>query len=88
MRVFRFFLLALLVAFSSTAYAVASVHKCCDAPACDIGHCIDLGCAPAPPAVAFNKPLPAPIPRAGALYAAPLLPSLPDPNHVVWTPPD
>lgn len=88
MRTFRLLLLALVFVLSTTASAVASVHKCCPDAACDIVHCIAMECAPALPAFAFNKP-PA-LPAVRADQAPAVRPALPPPDRYeeVWTPPD
>lgn len=87
MRLFRLLLLALFI-LGSSAQAVTPVHKCCPSAACDIAQCIDMGCAPPAPAVAFNRPATT-LPLATAPVAAmPVTAHIPDPYEEVWTPPD
>jgi len=87
MRTFRFLLLVLFI-LGSSAQAMAPVHKCCPSAACDLAQCIDMGCAPPAPAVAFNRPAAA-LPLAAApACAVPVHNLVSDPYEEVWTPPD
>jgi hypothetical protein len=72
----------------SSAQAMASVHKCCPSAACSVAQCIDLGCAPPAPAVAFNRPAAAQAITLAAAYVAHAITRTADPYEEVWTPPD
>ncbi|MTV40428.1 hypothetical protein [Duganella radicis] len=88
MRRLRFLFLLLVFVLSSSAQAMASMHKCCPSAACDISQCIDMGCAPPAPAMAFNRQA-AVLPLGAApVYALPVTTRLSDPYEEVWTPPD
>jgi len=87
MRIFRFLLLALFI-LSSSAQAVASVHGCCPAADCGMAQCMDMGCAPALPAVAFNRPAAALAMSVAPVYVAHVATRSSDPFEEIWTPPD
>lgn len=88
MRSIRFLLLALLFALSTSLSAAASVHACCPHQDCDIAHCVEMGCAPALPLFAFDKPA-APLQVAvREIHEDRAIPWLPDRYEDVWTPPD
>ena len=87
MRFFRFLLLAWFV-LGSSVQAMASVHKCCPSAACSVAQCIDMGCAPAAPAVAFARPAAAQAIAVAPEYVAHVATRAADPYEEVWTPPD
>ncbi|MYM69850.1 hypothetical protein GTP45_23820 [Pseudoduganella sp. FT55W] len=87
MRIVRFLLLALFI-LSSSAQAMASVHQCCPAADCGIVQCLDMGCAPSVPAVAFNRPAAAQPVAVAPVYAVYVTTRESDPYEEVWTPPD
>jgi hypothetical protein len=88
MRKFWLILLALFFVLSTSASAAASVHKCCAMPECDITQCIDMGCAPALPAFAFDTQATGLPLLLSEVPAAPAEPSPPRLYQEVWTPPD
>lgn len=88
MHPFRLLLLAFFFLLSTSAEAVASVHQCCPDLQCDIVHCLEMGCAPALPAVAFNQPATPVALRAAELYGDHVTRCQPDLYEEVWTPPD
>ncbi|WP_343728324.1 hypothetical protein [Duganella sp.] len=81
-------LLLLIFVLSSSAQAMASVHKCCPSAACGMAQCVDLGCAPVVPAMAFNRPAAARLMPAAQAYTMYLAMPDTDPYEEVWTPPD
>ena len=87
MRFFRLLLLAWFI-LGSSAQAMASVHKCCPSAACSVAQCIDMGCAPPAPAVAFNRPAAAQAIAVAPEYVAHGITRTADPYEEVWTPPD
>jgi hypothetical protein len=87
MRFLRFLLLAWFI-LGATAQAMAAVHKCCPSAACSVAQCIDMGCAPPAPAVAFQRPAVAQAISAAPEYVAHATTRIADPYEEVWTPPD
>lgn len=87
MRLFRLLLLAWFI-LGSSAQAMAPVHKCCPSAACSVAQCIDMGCAPPAPAVAFSRPAAAQAITLAPEYVAHATTRIADPYEEVWTPPD
>ena len=88
MRRLRLLFFVLLFILSTSASAAASVHRCCPDQNCDLALCIDIGCAPALPSMAFDKAAPLAVPCAAAVYAPPPVTRLPSVAEDIWTPPD
>ncbi|WP_130300898.1 MULTISPECIES: hypothetical protein [unclassified Duganella] len=88
MRKIRILLLAWLLVLGATASAVASVHTCCPLKDCSIAQCVEMGCAPVMPNVAFGNTFVLPVTPPDRNYAA-YVPVVPPDRYVeVWTPPD
>lgn len=53
-----------------------------------MAQCMDMGCAPALPAVAFNRPAAALAMSVAPVYVAYVATQPSDPFEEIWTPPD